>query len=222
MTTKQGNITHGARAAGRSKKYVRSHSEPDEGGVIQQPHFAAGASSPYEEALTEAADDLDEAEETPFRRGEPCEIGGPHSDVAAPCTFLAVNGDGTYRVQDVRNLKLIPSIESDFVHRYTPIRDGSDAICTVRNGKAFITACEISRGFQNLEGSFFYEVEYDEYVDNEMRVSVAELPFGSVERIIGRGIALEKGKKYFLPSETESDSPSSASSHLSLDSSHCF
>ncbi|EJK44779.1 hypothetical protein THAOC_36654 [Thalassiosira oceanica] len=178
-----------------------SHSEPDEGGVIQQPHFAAGASSPYEEALNEAAHDLDEAEETPFRYGEPCEIEGAYSDVSSPCTFIAVNGDGTYKVQNVRNLQLVPSIKSEFVHRYTPIHDGSDAICTVRNGKAFITACTISRGFQNLEGSFFYEVEFDEYVDNEMRVSIVELPFGSVERIIEPGMALEKGKKYFLPSE---------------------
>ncbi|EJK75136.1 hypothetical protein THAOC_03153, partial [Thalassiosira oceanica] len=43
-------------------------------------------------------------------------------------------------VQDVRNLQVIPSIKSEFVHRYTPIRDGSDAICTVRNGKAFFAA----------------------------------------------------------------------------------
>lgn len=178
-----------------------SHSEPDEGGVIQQPHFATGASSLFEEALTEAAYDLDEAEETPFRRGDPCEIEGPYSDVSSPCTFLAVNKDGTYRVQDVRNLQLIPSIESDFVQRYTPIHDGSDAICTMRKGKAFITACKISRGFQNLDGSFFYEVEFDEYVDDEMRVSIVELPFGSVERMIERSIVLEKGKKYFLPSE---------------------
>ncbi|EJK60498.1 hypothetical protein THAOC_19135, partial [Thalassiosira oceanica] len=117
-----------------------SHSEPDEGDEIQQPHFATGTSSPYEEALTAAAHDLDEAEETPFRRGEPCEIKNAHSDVPPPCTFLAVNGDGTYRVQDVRNLQVIPSIKSEFVHRYTPIRDGSDAICTVRNGKAFFAA----------------------------------------------------------------------------------
>ncbi|EJK70287.1 hypothetical protein THAOC_08365 [Thalassiosira oceanica] len=161
-----------------------SHSEPDEGTEIQQPHFATGASSLFEEAMAEAADDLDEAEETPFRRGDPCEIEVP-----------------TATVQDVRNLQLIPSIKSEFVHRYTPIHDGSDAICTVRNGKAFITACTISRGFQNLDGSFFYEVEFDEYVDNEMRVSIVELPFGSVERMIEPGIALEKGKKYFLPSE---------------------
>jgi len=180
-----------------------SHSEPDEGTESQQPHLATVASSLYEEAparLPVATDDLDEAER-PFRRGEPCEIESVHSDVSSPCTFLAANKDGTYRVQDVRNLRVVPSIASEFVHRYTPIRDGSDAICTMSDGKRFITACKISRGFQNLEGSFFYEVEFDEYVGNEMRASIAELPFGSVERMIDRGIVLEKGKKYFLPSE---------------------
>lgn len=177
-----------------------SHSEPDEGAEIQQPHFATGASSLYEEAMAETAGNLDEADETPFQRGEPCEIEGAYSDLSSPCTFLAVNKDGTYRVQDVRNLVLIPSIESEFVHRYTPIHDGSDAICTVHNGKAFFTACRISRGFQDLEGSFFYEVEFDEYVGNKMQVSIMELPFGSVERMIERSILLEKGKKYFLPS----------------------
>ena len=201
-----------------------SRAEPDEGGEVQQPHLATVASSLYEEAPAEpleAADDLDEAER-PFRHGEPCEIGGAHSTVSAPCTFLAVNGDGTYRVQDVRNLRVVPSIDSKFIHRYTPIRDGSDAICTVREGRGFITACTISRGFQNLEGSFFYEVEYDEYAGNEMRASVTELPFGSVERMIEHGIGLERGKKYFLPSEAEPDSRSSAGSHLSLRSPNRF
>jgi len=178
-----------------------SYSEPDEGTESQQPHLATGASSLYEEAPAqplEAADALDKAE-TPFRHGEPCEIESVHSDVSVPCTFLGVNKDGTYRVQHMLNSQVIPSINSQFIHRYTPIRDGSDAKCTIRKGGAFITACKISSGFQNLEGSFFYEVEYDEHVGNEMRVSTAILPFGSVERMIERkrafrGIALEKGR----------------------------
>mmetsp|Transcript_36002 Transcript_36002/g.80914 ORF Transcript_36002/g.80914 Transcript_36002/m.80914 type:complete len:283 (-) Transcript_36002:116-964(-) len=176
-----------------------SHSEPDEGGEIQQPHFATGASSLFEEAMAEAADDLDEAEETPFQRGDPCEIEGAYSDVSSPCTFLAVNKDGTYRVQHMLNLQVIPSIKSEFIQRYTPILDGSDAKCTINKGRAFVAACKVSRGFQNLDGSFFYEVEFIEYDGNEMRLTTAELPFGSVERRIEhkraiRGIALEEGR----------------------------
>jgi len=179
-----------------------SHSEPDEGTEIQQPHFATGASSLYEEPpaqLPEEAEDLGEAKETPFRSGEPCEIESAYSDVSVPCTFLAVNKDGTYRVQHMLNLQVIPSIKSEFIQRYTPILDGSDAKCTINKGRAFVAACKVSRGFQNLDGSFFYEVEFIEYDGNEMRLTTAELPFGSVERRIEhkraiRGIALEEGR----------------------------
>jgi len=190
-----------------------SHSEPDEEANVDilQHHFATGASSLYEEPpaqlpLPGAADGFDKAAETSFRSGDPCEIVSEHSAMSVPCTFLAVNSDGTSRVQHMLHKQVIPSINSEFIHRYTPIRDGSDAICTMRKegGRAFITACKISRGFQNLKRSFFYEVEFIEYIGDEMQVSTAELPFDSVERIIEdkggiRGVALEKGKTYFLP-----------------------